>query len=87
MTASERDDLHVLVLQILREKKEIGIAEAALMNLLVKRGGYQGTLPLLQVELRALGEKIWIAPWDVDLSARRWIITTRGELKLAEAGL
>ena len=88
MTAAEQADLHILLLQFLRAKKDIGRIDSALLNDVRLAGGFdQVTLVQLNVELAILAEKMWIAPMDFDLGPRRWVLTTRGETKLTAAGL
>jgi len=87
MIAAEENDLHVLVLQILRSKKDLGRTEPALLNDVRLSGGFEIELAELQVQLRALGDKSWIVPMRSELAAKRWVIAPLGETKLLQAGL
>lgn len=88
MTSDEQSQLHVVILQALRAKAEIGRPEDALLNDARLAGGFEISLPALQVELRHLSDvKKWIIPMAMDLGPKRWAITALGRRKLEEAGL
>jgi hypothetical protein len=87
MNASDRLLYHVALLRALRTKGEIGMPEATLLDF-VRMAGFEDTsLPLLQVELRALADRNWIAPCGNALTGARYRATALGESHLAEAGL
>lgn len=86
MNALDQAALHVVLLQHLRTKHDLGRTADALLND-ARMQGHTLTLPGLAAELRLLGDKNWIAPMALELGPHRWRITALGESKLAEAGL
>ena len=86
MTAQDQRSLHVVVLQMLRAKRDLGRLEDALLND-ARMQGHELTLAQLEGELRLLGDKNWIAPMELPLTGKRWRITALGESILTEAKL
>lgn len=86
MSSEERGQLHVLILQALRAKADLGRTEDALLND-ARMGGHDLGLQELRVELRQLEQKTWIDRLNVDLGPRRWRLAPLGESALRTSGL
>lgn len=88
MDPKEQAELHVLLLQMLRRKGDLGRTEDALLNDVRLTGGFDLDIFGLQQQLRVLAnEKRWIIQIPAELALKRWRITDLGTSKLAEAGL
>lgn len=82
MTATEQAQLRVVVLQMLRAKRDLGRQEDSLLND-VRMAGHSLDLKQLQAELAEIQQLQWIAPMELELGPRRWCITDIGMAKLS----
>jgi hypothetical protein len=88
MTPTEQAQLHVILLQALRSKGDLGRTVEALLHDARMIGGFDAiTKPQLESELKQLADKNWIAPMEFDLGLPRFRIAALGLSKLTEARL
>lgn len=90
MTPTEKSQLHVALLQVLRAAGDLGRPEERLVTDMRMAGFAAITLPELQEELRALADKeggAWVLPEASPFGGVRWAATAKGLRKLTEAGL
>lgn len=86
MNEADRRNLHIVLLQMLRAKRDLGRLEDALLND-ARMQGHDIVLSQLQEELRDLAARLLIDPMDSELTGKRWVITPLGESKLRQANL
>lgn len=87
MTAEEKADLHVILLQALRAKGDVGRTVEALLHHVRMIGGFQISKPELESECQQLADKNWITRMDLDLGLPRYCIAPIGVAKLTQSGL
>lgn len=85
MSPTEQAQLHVILLQSLRAKGDLGRTVEALLHDARMLGGFDAlNKAQLEQECEAMRFKDWIAPMEFDLGLKRFRITALGVSKLAE---
>jgi len=87
MTPDESQSLAVFLMVGLRAAGDAGRGEDRLLLDARREGFADLAAPDLQLQLRGLADKSWLAPYNSPLGGKRWRITARGESALAEQGL